>query len=59
MLYKDRNTLDKQLAEEFHKPIIKIFTKGKVHSTFIDNTWGADLADMKLISKFNKGFRYL
>ena len=59
MLYKDRNTLDKQLAEEFHKSIIKIFTKGKVHSTFIDNTWGADLADMKLISKFNKGFRYL
>ena len=59
MLYKDRNTLDKQLAEEFHKSIIKIFTKRKVHSTFIDNTWGADLADMKLISKFNKGFRYL
>ena len=57
MLYKDRN--NKQLAGEFHKPITKIFTKRKVHSTFIDNTWGADLADMKLISKFNKRFRYL
>ena len=22
------------------------------------NTWGTDLADMQLISKFNKGFRY-
>ena len=24
-----------------------------------DNIWGADLADMQLISKFNKGFRFL
>ena len=23
--------------------------------SFIDNIWGADLADMQLISKFNKG----
>ena len=33
--------------------------KRKVHSTFIDNIWGADLADMQLISRFNKGFRFL
>ena len=26
----------------------------KVHSYFIDNIWGADLADMQLISKYNK-----
>ena len=26
---------------------------------FKDNIWGADLADMQLISKFNKGFRFL
>ena len=24
-----------------------------------DNTWGADLAGMQFISKFNKGFRFL
>ena len=24
-----------------------------------DNVWGADLADMQLISKFNKGVRFL
>ena len=24
-----------------------------------DIIWGADLADMELISKFNKGFRFL
>ena len=30
-----------------------------VYSRFKDNIWGADLADMQLISKFNKGFRFL
>ena len=48
---------DQQLAEELHKPIIKKFGKRKVHSLFIDNIWGTDLADMQFISKFNKGFR--
>ena len=48
-----------QLAEESHKPIIKNFKKRTVYSGFKDNIWGADLADMQLISKFNKGFRFL
>ena len=48
-----------QLAEELHKPIIRKFKKGKVYSGFQDNIWGADLADMQLVSKFNKGFRFL
>ena len=39
-------------------PIIGKFNKRKVHSPFIDNIWGANLADMQLISKFNKGFRF-
>ena len=30
-----------------------------MQSPFIDNIWGADLADMQLISKFNIGFRFL
>ena len=50
---------NEQLAEELHKPIIKNFKKRKVYSAFKDNIWGAGLADMQLISKFNKGFRYL
>ena len=45
--------------EELQKPIIRKFKKRRVHSTFKDNIWGADLADMQLISKFNKGFRFL
>ena len=47
-----------QLADELHKPIIRKFKKRKVYS-FRDNIWGVDLADMQLLSKFNKGFRFL
>ena len=50
---------NKVLAEELDKPIIKKFEKRKIHSTFIDNIWSADLADMQLIRKFDKGFRFL
>ena len=48
-----------QLAKELHKPIIRKFYKRKVYYGFRDNIWGADLADMQLISKFNKGFKFL
>ena len=48
-----------QLAKELHKPIIRKLKKRKVYSGFRDNIWGAYLADMQLISKFNKGFRFL
>ena len=33
----------------------QLFGKRKMYSSFIDNIWGADLADMQLLSKFNKG----
>ena len=49
---------NEQLAEELHKPIIRKFKKRKVYSAFKDDIWGADLADMQFISKFNKGFRF-
>ena len=48
-----------QLANELHKPIIKKFKKRKVYSSFRDNIWGVDLADMQSISKYNKGIKYL
>ena len=50
---------NEQLAEELHKPIITKFKKRKVNSTFKDNIWGVDLADMQLLSKYNKGIRFL
>ena len=48
-----------KLANELHKPIIRKFNKRNVYSSFKDNIWGADLADMQLLSKFNKGIKYL
>ena len=30
-----------------------------MYSSFKDNIWGFDLADMQLISTYNKGIRYL
>ena len=50
---------NEQLADELHKPIIKKFEKRKVYSAFKDNIWGADLADMQLLSKYNKRIRFL
>ena len=48
-----------ELTKELQKPIIRKFEKRKVYSSFKDITWGADLPDMQLISKFNKEFWFL
>ena len=53
------NELNYQLANELHKPIIEKINKRKVYSSFKDNIWGVNLADMQSLSKFNKGFKYL
>ena len=50
---------NEQLADELHKPIIRKFKKRKVYLAFKDNISGADLADMELLSKYNKGIRFL
>ena len=47
------------LANELHKPIIRKFIKRKLFFSFKDNILGVDLAHMQLISKYNKGIRYL
>ena len=48
-----------KLADELHKPVIKKLSKRKVYSSFKDNIWGVDLADMQLLSRQNKGIKYL
>ena len=55
---KNENISNKELAEELQKPIIRKLKKRKVQSFLIDYTWGADLANMQLISKFNKGIDF-
>ena len=53
------NESNYQLANELHKPIIRKFENRKVYSSFRDNIWGVDLADMRPLSKYNKGIKYL
>ena len=48
-----------QLANELHRQIIRKFKRRKVYSSFRDNSWGVDLADMQSLSKYNKGIKYL
>ena len=50
---------NEKLADELHKPIIRKLKKRKVYSAFKDNIWGADLADMQLLNRYNKGMRFL
>ena len=48
-----------QLANEFHWQIISKFKRRKVYSSLRDNIWGADLADIQSLCKYNKGIKYL
>ena len=56
---KNENIPNEELTEKLHKPITRNYSKRKEHSPFIDNSWGADLADMQLVSKSNNGFRFV
>ena len=53
------NEQNYQLANELHKTINRKFQNGKVFSSFRDNIWGVDLADMQLFRKYNKCINYL
>ena len=48
-----------QLEDELHKQIIQKSKKRKAYSSFRDNIWVVDLADMQPLSKYNKGIKYL
>ena len=50
---------NQQPADELQKPIIKKFKEGRVYSSFKDNILGVNLADMQLMSKYNKGITFL
>ena len=56
---KGTKEVNKILAEELHKPVIRKFNKRKVYSQFKDNIWGVDLADTRLLNKKNKAIKYL
>ena len=45
---------NQELSEELDKPSIRKLQKRKLYSSFKDNIWVADLADMQLIGIFNE-----
>ena len=46
--------VNQQSSEEVQKSIIRKFETRKVYSSFKDDIWSAILADVQLISIFNK-----
>ena len=58
--HKDGIDLEnQQLGKELHKSVIGKFKKQSVHSSLKNTILGVDSADMQLISKYNKGIRFL
>ena len=45
--------------KNYTNQLLKLLKKEQFILDFRDNVWGADLADMQLIRKFDKGFRFL
>ena len=52
-------SVNEQLAEELHKPVIKNFKRRKVYARFKDNIWAADLAEMEVVPSKIKNVNYL
>ena len=48
-----------ELENELHRQIIRKFKRKNVYSSFRDNIWVVDLADMQWLSKYNRRIRYL
>ena len=43
----------------FINQLLENLKKKKMYSSFRDNIWVVNLADMQLLSKYNKGYRFL
>lgn len=50
---------DQKLPKALHKSITRKFQERKVYSSYWDKVWGVYLTEMQLISKQNKGVRFL
>ena len=48
-----------QLANVLHKPVQRRFDKRTVFAKQVDDIWTADLIDMSLFSRSNRGYKYL
>ena len=51
--------VNEQLAEEWHKLVIKKFKRRKVYAKFKDNIWAANFVEMEPLFSKNKNVKYL
>ena len=51
--------VNKVLAQDLHKKLIKRFKRRKTYARFKDNIWAADLAEIESLTSFNHDNRYL
>ena len=56
---KVEGSVNKKLAEELYKPVIKKFSRRRVYARFTDNIRAADLAQIESLSSKNKDIRFL
>ena len=52
-------SVNEQLAEEWHKLVIKKFKRRKVYAKFKDNIWAANFVEMEPLFSKNKNVKYL
>ena len=52
-------SVNEQIAEKFHKPLIKKLKRRKVYARFKDNILAANLAEITSQSSKNKNVKYL
>ena len=55
----DKKQLRKTIADELHKRVIKNFTRRKVITGDIGETYAMDIVDMSKLEEYNKGFKYM
>ena len=52
-------SVNEEVDEELHKPVIKKLKKRRVYARFKDKIWAADLAEMISLSSKNQNVKYL
>ena len=52
-------SVNEELAQELHKPLIQKFKRRKAYAGVRGNTWAADTAEMGSLFSFNRGVKYL
>lgn len=52
-------TIKEEIVQELHRPIRKKYPRRRVIIKGLDDLWQADLIEMQLYTRENKGFRYI